>query len=112
MRIVQLIPSLAVGGLERVATTLTLALHARGEDVVVCTRGARIHVELQQSLQDAGVPLIRIPRPKPRPRDLLAAARALAPVLRERRPDVVHAHNPAAAVAAALARRSRSYRSS
>ena len=104
MRVVQVVPSLAVGGLERVATTLTLRLHERDTDVVVCTRGAYDDHTLQELLERAGVPLVRIPRPRPRPRDLVAAALAIAPVLRKRRPDAIHAHNPGAAIAAALAR--------
>jgi glycosyltransferase involved in cell wall biosynthesis len=104
VRIVQLIPSLAVGGLERVATTLTLQLHERGNDVIVCSRGAELNLAFQDALQSAGVPIVRIPRPRPNPRALVASVRALAPLLREHRPDIVHAHNPAAAVVAAFAR--------
>src|SRR5207247_356398 len=55
-------------------------------------------------LREAGVPIEEIPRPRPSPRQLVGSALALSRVLRRERPHVVHAHNPAAAAAAALAR--------
>jgi glycosyltransferase involved in cell wall biosynthesis len=103
VRVVQLIPSLAVGGLERVATTLTLALHARDVRVLVCTAGAWEHTTLVDALTDARVPIATIPRPRPEPRLFVRSVHALARVLRRERPDVLHAHNPAAALAARLA---------
>lgn len=105
MRIIQVIPSLAAGGLERVATTLTLELHRGGDRVVVCTRGARLHRGFLEELEAASVPLVRIHRPRPRPDLLLRAALDVAAVIRREQPDLLHAHNPAAAGAAAVARR-------
>jgi dTDP-4-amino-4,6-dideoxygalactose transaminase len=55
VRIIQIIPSLAAGGLERVATTLTVALAVAGDDVTVCTRGATHHRANERALVDAGV---------------------------------------------------------
>jgi glycosyltransferase involved in cell wall biosynthesis len=104
MRIIQIIPTLAAGGLERVATTLAIGLAAGGDHVVVCTRGATDHRANELALQRAGVPIERVPRPTPAPRQLLRSARAIARVLRVHRPEVIHAHNPAAAAAAAVAR--------
>jgi glycosyltransferase involved in cell wall biosynthesis len=104
VRIIQVIPSLAAGGLERVATTLTLELHRDGDRVVVCTRGATHHRGFLEELQAASVPIVPIHRPRPRPDLLLRAAVDLAGVVRRERPDLLHAHNPAAAGAAAAAR--------
>ena len=96
---------LVVGGLERVATSLSVGLQRRGEHVVVCSRGrARGVTVLREELHEAGIQVVPIPRPKPTPRALIESAIRLAAVIRRESPDVVHAHNPAAAVAAALAR--------
>lgn len=92
----------ATGGLERVATTLALGLAPRVERLVVCF--AR-QGPFEQDLRDAGIELVRIHRPKPRLDRLLRSTAGLTQVLRRERPDVVHAHNPAAGLAAALARR-------
>lgn len=104
LRIIQIIPSLAAGGLERVATTLTVALAEGGDELVVCTRGATHHRANERALLEAGIAIELVPRPRPRPRQLLRSARAIARVVRARNPDVVHAHNPAAAATAAVAR--------
>ena len=102
LRVVQVIPVLAVGGLERMAVSLTLGLQERVERILVCSyRGDAFRPQLEE----AGVPIELIPRPRPNPRAVLRSALALAPILRRESPDVVHAHNPGAAAAAALARR-------
>ena len=102
MRVVQLIPSLWTGGLERVASALTLELRDRVERIVVATSGGE---PFEAMLREEGVELVRIARPYPRPVALTRATAGLIPLLRRERPDVVHAHNPGAGVAAALARR-------
>jgi glycosyltransferase involved in cell wall biosynthesis len=83
---------------------LTVALAAAGDDVTVCTRGATHHRANERALLEAGIPIELVPRPRPAPLALLRSARAIARVIRERRPDVLHAHNPAAAATAAVAR--------
>jgi glycosyltransferase involved in cell wall biosynthesis len=102
-RVVQLIPALGFGGLERVAVLLTLELHARGVDVLVCTAadgGGQYLAELEA----AGVRIARVARPWPRPVPLTRSAIDLARVLVRERPDVIHAHNPGPGAAAGLAR--------
>jgi glycosyltransferase involved in cell wall biosynthesis len=101
-RVLQLIPLLRVGGLERVATTLSIALSDRGVHVTVCSKGGE---PFEPLLLAAGVPVVHIPRLKPQLRALATSSWVLARVLRRERPDIVHAHNPTAAVAAAIARR-------
>ncbi len=101
LRLAQVIPSLWQGGLERVATSLTIALARELDRVVVCSSGGEPY---EEELRRAGVTVERIPRPWPRPIPLVRSALAIARILRRERPHVVHAHNPAASAAAALAR--------
>ena len=101
LRLVQVIPYLGYGGLERVATTLTLALQREVGRVVVCSMGGE---PFERMLREARVPIELIPRPRPHVRRLLSSGLALARVLRREQPHVVHAHNPAAGATAALAR--------
>jgi len=102
LRVLQFIPSLWFGGLERVATELTLGLAARGDRVLVASSGGE---PFGKRLRDAGIQVSTVPRPRPQPKRLVSSARALARVLGAERQDVVHAHNPAAGAAAAIARR-------
>src|SRR5207247_4418741 len=90
LRVVQVIPFLGFGGLERVATLLTIGLAEHVGRIVVCSRDRE---PFGGMLREAGVPIEEIPRPRPRPRRLVASAIALARVLRRERPHVVHAHN-------------------
>jgi glycosyltransferase involved in cell wall biosynthesis len=102
VRVVTVIPSMqAIGGLERVGTTLALEIAPRVERLTVCYAHPG---PFEQPIRDAGIELVRIRRPSPPPHRLLPAAVDLARVLRRERPDVVHAHNPAAGVAARIAR--------
>jgi glycosyltransferase involved in cell wall biosynthesis len=104
VRIVQLIPTLQTGGLERIAAELTIALAHGGEDVVVCASPRPHKHTFEAEVREAGVQIVDIPRPRARLRDQLGSWRPLAQVLRSERPDVVHAHNPAALLAALAAR--------
>jgi glycosyltransferase involved in cell wall biosynthesis len=102
LRVVMVIPSLGgTGGLERVASQLALELTTRVDRLVVCfaRRGP-----YEDVLREAGVELVRIHRPRPRPDRMARAIGGLTRVLRAERPDVIHGHNPAAGFAAAGAR--------
>jgi glycosyltransferase involved in cell wall biosynthesis len=109
LRILQLIPVLAIGGLERVAQRLTLMLAESGEHVAVAAKTGVAErwggPAIEQPLRAARIPIYRLTRPRPRADLLVRSSFELARVLRRERPDVVHAHNPAAGVAAAIARR-------
>src|SRR4051794_29170698 len=98
---VHLVPVLWVGGLERVATTLVLAVSERGARVVVASHGGE---PFEPGLLAAAIPFVRIPRPRMEARLFPSATLSFARLLRRERPDVVHAHNPIAATTAALAR--------
>jgi glycosyltransferase involved in cell wall biosynthesis len=102
LRVIQVIPTTKMGGLERVATTLALGLSTQLGRLVVCSSGGPpFEAELRASPH---LEFELIPRPRPRPTHLARSAYALARVLRRERPQLVHAHNPAAGSAAALAR--------
>ncbi|HKP16916.1 MAG TPA: glycosyltransferase [Gaiellaceae bacterium] len=101
LRVVQFVPSLWHGGAELVASSLSLALRDRVERLAIASSGGEPHGE---RLRAAGIPLEIVPRPWARPLPLFRSARALARFLRRERPHVVHAHNPGASAAAALAR--------
>lgn len=103
MRIIQVVPSLAAGGLERIATTLSVRLAGSGDDIVVAMSSDHTNRAFEAELRGAGVRIVLIPRPRPRPVQALRAALALAALIRRERPDLLHVHNPAAAAATALA---------
>lgn len=101
LRVVEVVPTLRTGGLERVATRLAIRLRPLVEHVVIATSGGE---PFEGVARAAGVEVATIPRPRRAPGQLLASAWALAHILRRDRPDVVHAHNPLAGAAAAIAR--------
>jgi glycosyltransferase involved in cell wall biosynthesis len=104
VRILQVIPTLATGGLERVATSLTIGLAETGDTVVVCTAGLNVLQVNENALRDAHIPIERIRRPTRAPWALIHSGLSIARAIRRSRPEVVHAHNPAAALSVAFAR--------
>jgi glycosyltransferase involved in cell wall biosynthesis len=103
LKVMQLIPTTKAGGLERMATSLSRALARRVDRVVVCSAGGAPFEALLRAEERIG--FVVVPRPRPRPVPLTRCALAVARVLRAESLDVVHAHNPAAAAAAVVARR-------
>jgi glycosyltransferase involved in cell wall biosynthesis len=96
LRLLQVIQELTYGGAEQVVTALTLRLVAEGVSVAVAAAGESI----------PGAPGVRVqplPLVERRPSRIPAAAWALRRAIREERPDVVHAHNPAMGLACAIA---------
>jgi glycosyltransferase involved in cell wall biosynthesis len=102
LRILHVVPTLEIGGLERIATTLAIAFRDRVEHVAVCSPSA---CPFEDVLRDAGVHVELITAPRPEPRTIARSARDLRAIFRRERPHLVHAHNPAAALAAEVARR-------
>ncbi|MCK6503473.1 glycosyltransferase [Myxococcota bacterium] len=89
MHVLQVIPSLTVGGAERIVGLLAVALQARGHRVTVCALGPPAGSFIEAELRAAGVGLAFLdkglglePRVVPR----------LARLLRRLRPDVIHTH--------------------
>ena len=89
--IVHVLSSLGVGGQERVALDLAIGQKARGHEVAVVSLAPGPDGGMAPEFAEHGIPVERVPK-----RDgvdpLLVAK--LARVLRRRRADVVHTHNP------------------
>jgi len=89
VRVLQLVPSLAVGGAERVAGLLAVHQARLGADVSVASLADPSGSFIEAELRAAGVPLHFLG--KPPGLDVRVVPR-LARLLRQRRPDVVHTH--------------------
>ena len=89
MRIVQLVPTLGVGGAERIVGLLATELRALGHRVDVVALGARSDSWIEAGLAEAGVPMHFLDKG---PGLELGVVRRLARCLRRLRPDVVHTH--------------------
>ena len=103
MRIVELVDTLGIGGLERMTVDLAIQLHRRGNEVsVVCLRKSG---PLEQVLHDAGIPTFALNKPEG---IHLKTFSALVRYLKRTGADVVHTHNIAVhhygAVAGRIAR--------
>lgn len=85
--VAQIVHSLEVGGMERVASHLALNLSERYRPLVVCLT---VRGDFASLLDDAGVEVVALDK---RPGKDLGLPRRLARVLRERNVQVVHAHN-------------------
>lgn len=89
MRIVQLVETLELGGLERMAVDLALSQHSAGHQLSVhCLLGAGA---LRSELDAAGIPVTEFHKER---HSNLALVRSMARQLRRDRPDVIHGHNP------------------
>lgn len=89
MRVVQLVPSLDVGGAERVAALLADDLRARGHEVALVSMFDAVGSWIEADLRAGGIPLRFLAK---RPGLDLRTIPRLARVLRELRPDVLHTH--------------------
>ena len=102
MRIVQLVETLELGGLERMAVDLMLAQHAAGHwCAMYCLFGGG---PLSCDLERAGIPVVELHKER---RSKASVVWSMARQLGRDRPDILHGHNPAvhhfAAVAGRLA---------
>ncbi len=99
MRLLTVIPDMAAGGAQVVAATLSAAAAAHGHDVRLASGpGFRV-----AELADRGVAHLPVPLDSRDPRDLARTVLLLRAAARTARPDLVHAHNPKAALAARVA---------
>ena len=99
MKIVQVVETLDVGGLERLAVDIALAQKAAGHTTAVyCLfwSGA-----LKAELDAAGIPVTEFHKERS---SKIAVVRAMASQLRRDRPDIVHGHNPGVHHFAAVAK--------
>jgi hypothetical protein len=100
VRIVQLVESLEVGGLERMAVDLALEQRSAGHELsVYCLFGAG---ELQKELDDAGIPVIELHKDR---HSKLEVVNSMAKQFVRDCPDVIHGHNPGLHHFAAIAKR-------
>jgi glycosyltransferase involved in cell wall biosynthesis len=100
LRVLLVVDALDGGGAERYVTDLATALAGRGHAVTVaCSVGG----EAAGPLERARVEVVELVGVLVKRRASLTFAARLGRLLRERRPDVVHAHIYASAAAAALA---------
>ena len=89
LRVMQIVPNLGLGGLERVVVTLCTALDSdRITPSVLCLRGRGM---LADELTSRGIPVLEIDHVPDEP-DYFAF-RKVARVLREQAIDVIHTHN-------------------
>jgi glycosyltransferase involved in cell wall biosynthesis len=98
VRVLHVIQALGVGGAERVAIALVRALADAGHEAAVAAADGELAAELPAQVERFTFPLV-----ERRPARLLAATRAVGRAQRRFRPDLVHAHNPAVALAVGLA---------
>jgi glycosyltransferase involved in cell wall biosynthesis len=98
VRILHVIQELAFGGAERVVVALVDGARAGGHEVAVAAAPGSLSTELDA----VTFPLVVVRR---RPLRLLLAAYDVRRAVHVSEPDVVHAHNPAMAAAAAVATR-------
>jgi glycosyltransferase involved in cell wall biosynthesis len=99
MRLLLVVAELRHGGAERIVVELAADASRRGDVVMVASSGG----PWVQQVVAAGADHAVVPLERRSPLVTLAAARRLAIVVRGFRPDIVHAHNVRAALAARLA---------
>lgn len=89
MRVVQVVPSLGVGGAERMAALLSTTLASQGHEVVLVSLYDRVGSWIEAEAEASGMPLHFLgKRPGLDPKVVLRLSR----LLRSLRPDVVHTH--------------------
>lgn len=89
LTVVQLLPALDSGGVERSTLEIAAALVAAGHRALVVSAGGR----LLPALRETGAEHITLPVGRKSPLRLPATARALRDVLRDSRADIVHARS-------------------
>ena len=87
--ILQVVPALDAGGVERTAVDVARAVAAAGGRSLVVSAGGRLEAELEA----AGVIVRRLPLESRSPTTVLASARALRRLVSEERIDLVHARS-------------------
>jgi len=103
MNIVEVIPSMGIGGAEIVTSNIAMDQQARGRRVTIASGpGFRI-----SPLIAAGIEHVPVRLNSRRPDDLLRAAASLRRHIQTDRPSIIHAHNVKATAVASFASRGR-----
>ena len=97
--VLQVVPSLHVGGAERTTLDVARALKVAGFVPLVISEGGRMEAELKRS----GAELIRLPIASKNPATMLLNAGRLARIIRKRNIALIHARSRAPAWSALLA---------
>ncbi len=103
LRILQFVTTLRLAGAEKLASDLSIALRQNGHEVVVAAYTDERDT-LAQKLRDNDVEVVPVAFPKPGLRALMRTVLDMQRLIRRVRPDVIHAHNPAAGTIALFAR--------
>lgn len=101
LTILQVVPEMSAGGVERTTLDVAAALRAAGAMPLVATRGGR----LSQDLRAAGADVIEGPFESKNPATIYRNASVLAQIIRERNVSIIHARSRAPAWSAKWAAR-------
>ncbi|MDD5439366.1 MAG: lipopolysaccharide heptosyltransferase II [Candidatus Omnitrophica bacterium] len=101
MKIIQLLPRLEVGGVERGTVELSAYLAAQGHQVIVISYGGA----LVKQLEDAGVRHYKLPVHRKDPLTILWMMIRLTGIIRKERVDIVHARSRVPALIGFMATR-------
>ena len=101
LTILQIVPELEAGGVERTTVDIAAAIVAGGGKAIVVSQGGRLEGELAQT----GAELIKLPVASKNPAKILRNASALERILRERHISIIHARSRAPAWSAYFAAR-------
>src|SRR3990167_5920697 len=101
MNVLQILPELKSGGVERGTVDLAKYLIRQGHQAVVVSAGG----PLSQELASAGVTHYTLPVHKKSPFSVLYSVRALAKIVRLEKPDLLHARSRVQALIAFLVSR-------
>ncbi|MEM7566742.1 MAG: glycosyltransferase family 4 protein, partial [Pseudomonadota bacterium] len=103
-RVLQIVPALDAGGVERTAVDIAAGLAARGCTALVASQGGRLTGELES----VGGRHVTLPLASKNPAVMLANARRLQRLIARERIDIVHARSRAPAWSALMAARATS----
>ena len=87
-KILMVLMGLEIGGAETHVVELSLALQRRGWEVLVASNGG----VYEKTLKENGIRHFQVPTHTKSPQMMLRAYRGLEQVIRQEKPDVVHAH--------------------
>ena len=101
MKVLQILPSLEVGGVERGVIDLARAMKRRGEEMVVISSGGALTSELQK----IGVPHYTLPVHRKAPFSILYSAKVLTKIVLKEKVDIIHARSRVPALVAMMVSR-------
>ncbi len=101
LTVLQVLPALQTGGVERGAVDIAAAVAAAGGRAIVVSAGGRMEAELKR----AGAEHVTLPAHRKTPWHMWRNARRLAALIRREQVDIVHAHSRAPAWSARMAAR-------